>query len=90
MKAHHITKHDEFGRVVIPKGIRESLGLMPGSLLRIEQRGPELVLSPVAAEPKLVRKGGILVAQGEPLQELRGLEKKLRQQRVRRLTGAAT
>lgn len=89
MKAYHMTTLDRFGRVVIPKELRQSLGLLPGSPLRIEQRDSELALCPVAEEPRLVQKGGVLVAQGEPLQDLRAMDKKLRQQRLGRLAGAA-
>jgi AbrB family looped-hinge helix DNA binding protein len=67
MKAHHEAILDKFGRVAIPKEIRESLGLLLGSLLKIEQRDRELALCPISEEPRLVQKGGILVAQGEPL-----------------------
>ena len=89
MKAHHTTTLDKFGRVVIPKELRQSLGLLPGSPLRIEQRGTELVLCPIIEEPRLVRKGGVLVAQGEPLHDLRGADRKLRQQRLSYLTRSA-
>lgn len=86
MRARQETTLDKFGRVVIPKEIRKALGLLPGSLLKIERRGGEIALCPIPEEPKLVQKGGVLVAQVEPLQDLMGIEKKLRQEHMKRLT----
>lgn len=87
MNAQHETTLDKFGRIVIPKEIREALGLQPGSLLKIEQRGGKLALCPISEEPRLILKGGVLVARVEPLQDLKGIERKFRQGRVSRLAG---
>lgn len=54
---------DKAGRVVIPAGIRERLGLRPGTPLEVEIGDGSIRLVPVvAAAPKLVRKGTRLVA----------------------------
>ena len=79
------TKIDQFGRVLIPKKIRGKLGLSPGTALKIVQRKDEIVLCPVPEMPALVQKGGVLVAQVEPCQDLTRIEMKLREKRLKRL-----
>jgi len=41
-----LTSIDERGRVVIPKQLRENLGLKPNQRLIVETRGKEIVLKP--------------------------------------------
>ena len=43
------TTLDRFGRILIPKPVRDRLGLDPGDSLRIEVKGDEVVLHPVRA-----------------------------------------
>ena len=52
---------DRFGRIVIPKKIREDFHLQVGSSIRIEEGEGEIVLKPVEGEPNLVKKDGVLV-----------------------------
>lgn len=42
------TKIDKYGRVLIPKETRESLGIGPGEDIRIRVRGSELIMRPVS------------------------------------------
>lgn len=54
------------GRLVVPKAIRDSLGLHEGSRLKLEVQGGKLQAAP---EPDLVKigmKGGFPVIQGGP------------------------
>lgn len=53
---------DKFGRIVIPKAVRRRLGLRAGAELRLEVGDRRVVLEPVAEEPPLVEKDGILVS----------------------------
>lgn len=46
------TTLDRFGRVVIPKEIRDILGLKPGELLKVEQSDDEVILKPLREEPR--------------------------------------
>jgi AbrB family looped-hinge helix DNA binding protein len=57
---------DMAGRLVIPKPVRERLGLTPGARLRLEERNGRLELEPVHVEPDLVRKEGFLVIARHP------------------------
>lgn len=56
---------DKFGRLVIPKLVREKLGLGPGSVLEIQQQDSGILLEPRRPEPDLVRENGLLVYTGE-------------------------
>lgn len=38
------------GQVVIPKRVREAMGLRPGSRLRVETRGETIVLTPASRD----------------------------------------
>lgn len=58
------TTVDRFGRIVIPKRVRESLGLSPGTKMEIESIGDEVVLKPVREEPSVVDKDGVLIFTG--------------------------
>lgn len=59
-------KIDRAGRLVIPKPVRERLGLKPGTRLEARERDNELILKSVADKPALVREKGLWVHQGEP------------------------
>lgn len=74
---------DRSGRIRIPKTIRTRLGLSPGTRLVIETHDDEEIrLRPVREQPKLVDKGGVLVVQSSAVEELDGVEKRVRQERL--------
>lgn len=58
------TTIDRFGRVVIPKDLREQLDLDPGSVLDVERHEREIRLRPVRPQPDIVVKDGVLVFSG--------------------------
>jgi len=53
---------DNAGRVVIPKALRESAGMKPGSAVEIEYRAGKIEIEPLHQAPRLVRKSGLLIA----------------------------
>lgn len=61
---------DKFGRVVIPRRVRDQLGLGPGTVLEVETHDEDIVLRPRRAEPDLVEEDGVLVFTGEPTGDL--------------------
>ena len=57
------TTIDKAGRLVIPKALRDHVGLLPGEVeLRIDGAG--LVVEPVAAERLVERRGRLVVPSG--------------------------
>lgn len=53
---------DSVGRVVVPKPLREALGLLPGSAVDISRYGAGLQLIPTGRTARLIEEGGVLVA----------------------------
>jgi AbrB family looped-hinge helix DNA binding protein len=55
---------DKAGRIVVPKEIRQRLGLLPNSELEIVDHANGLLLRVVDAQPSLIKVNGLLVHQG--------------------------
>lgn len=65
------TRIDKAGRVVIPKPLREALGLSPGDSLVAESSGQEITLRPAHEPVTLERERGFWVYRtGRPLRGL--------------------
>lgn len=58
-------KLDSVGRVVLPKALRDALGLHAGSTVDISRYGAGLQLVPTGRTARLVHESGVLVATGE-------------------------
>jgi AbrB family looped-hinge helix DNA binding protein len=58
-------KVDSVGRVVLPKPLRDALGLTPGSVVDISRYGSGLQLVPSGRTARLVEEDGALVVAGE-------------------------
>ncbi len=58
------TRLDKFGRVVLPKNIRDHLVLKPGQELKVESVDEKVILKPVKKELPLHIKNGVLVFSG--------------------------
>jgi len=56
---------DKAGRVVLPKPLRDRLGLSGGSDLELLETSEGVLLKPADRRPSLVRKGRFLVHTGE-------------------------
>lgn len=59
------TTIDALGRVVVPKALRDALGLSAGSAVDISRYGAGLQLVPTGRTARLVDEDGTLVATGE-------------------------
>ena len=83
-------KIDIAGRVVIPKPLRERLGLKPGSDLELSEGPDGLILKPLRHKaPAMVRERGLWVHQGVPTEALdigRVIEQ-VREERERNIRG---
>lgn len=56
---------DSMGRVVVPKALRDALGLTPGTKVDISRYGAGLALVPGGRTARLVKEDGVLVATSE-------------------------
>jgi AbrB family looped-hinge helix DNA binding protein len=59
------TTMDAGGRIVVPKPLREALGLVAGSTVDISRYGAGLQVVPTGRTARLVEIDGVLVATGE-------------------------
>lgn len=55
---------DAVGRIVVPKPLRDALGLVPGSTVDVSRYGAGLQLVPAGRTARLVHADGVLVATG--------------------------
>jgi AbrB family looped-hinge helix DNA binding protein len=58
------TTIDGAGRIVLPKPLREALGLVAGSTVDVSQYGSGLQIIPAGRTARLVEEAGVLVATG--------------------------
>ncbi|WP_320672840.1 AbrB/MazE/SpoVT family DNA-binding domain-containing protein [Patulibacter defluvii] len=56
---------DAAGRIVVPKALRDELGLTPGSTVDVSRYGPGLQLTPGGRTARLVEEDGLLVAESD-------------------------
>lgn len=56
---------DSVGRIVVPKPLREALGLQSGSTVEISRYGAGLQLVPTSRTARLEEENGVPVATGE-------------------------
>lgn len=56
---------DSVGRIVVPKPLRDALGLRAGSTVDISRYGDGLQLVPTGRTARLVEEAGVLVATGD-------------------------
>lgn len=61
---------DRFGRMVLPKSIRDDLGLSHGDQFDVDERDGGVWLRPVRRQDPLARKEGLLVFTGEATGDL--------------------
>jgi len=77
---------NELGRILIPASLRRRLGLKPGMTLVVEEAEQEDVQLRVEDETsQLVDEGGILVIQGELLENIDDIVQRAREQRTQEL-----
>lgn len=74
---------DRFGRIVIPKKIRDNFNLEPGAQIRFEESEQGILLKPIQGEPNLRWKDGVLVFSGSASEDLSNAVAKHREERVR-------
>jgi AbrB family looped-hinge helix DNA binding protein len=83
------TTLDKFGRVVIPKRVRDDLGLKPGAVLQIEQADQRILMEPVHEGPHVVVKNGVSVFSGTATGDIVGATQGNRQARLEKIGSGA-
>jgi AbrB family looped-hinge helix DNA binding protein len=80
---------DKAGRIVLPKPVRDRLGLGPGADLELSESSEGLLLKPVQRRPSLVRHEDLLVHQGvlPKGSDWNRLVEDAREERMRTVTG---
>ena len=76
---------DRFGRIVIPKKIREDFNLEAGTQIRFEESEQGIVIKSVHGEPNLHWKDGVLVFSGAALGDLSDALERHREERARNI-----
>jgi AbrB family looped-hinge helix DNA binding protein len=80
---------DRFGRIVLPKKIRDRHGLVPGSSVEIEDAGDIIKLHRLDDLPGLVEKDGIMVFRGRATGDLDAAIRTHRDERLGTVRGPA-
>jgi len=82
-------KIDKAGRVILPKPVRDRLGLRAGSDLEIEETAEGIVLKPAERRPSMIRKQGLWVHTGKVPEgyDIVQAIKDDREDRIRKLAG---
>jgi AbrB family looped-hinge helix DNA binding protein len=81
------SKVDRFGRIIVPKEIRDRHGLVSGSEVEIEETADAILLRLLSDLPGLVEKDGILVFRGRANGALDSALRSHRGERLRRARG---
>jgi AbrB family looped-hinge helix DNA binding protein len=76
---------DKSGRIVVPKKLRDSLRLTPGTRLKVERSGDTLKLERDFPEPKLEMIDGLWVMNGGPRLTAEDVNAMIDEQRERRM-----
>ena len=82
-------KMDKAGRVILPKPVRDRLGLREGSDIEMQETPEGVMLKPVEARPSMVKKDGLWIHTGkvplgyDPVQAIRDD----REERIRKQSG---
>lgn len=77
---------DEFGRILIPKQVREQLGINTPTQVSLEIEQGRIILQPISKEPEIFYEEGVLVVKTEPLENLETIIDELREERINEFT----
>lgn len=76
---------DKFGRIIIPKRVREQLGITTHTSLNIEEDGKRIIIEPIQKDEPVIEKDGILVFTGKLQGEIDPYLMQDRDQRIKSL-----
>jgi len=82
------TKIDNFGRIVIPKKIRDEFGISKSSEIEINtSENDEIIIKPGTSKPFVENKAGVLVVCSKPVGSLEDIFGGDREERIRKILG---
>ncbi len=73
---------DKFGRIIIPKTLREHIGLKPGKLVQLDEQDDKIVIRATIEQETLALRDGVLVFTGSATGDLIKAIKNDRRQRI--------
>ena len=76
---------DQFGQEVIPKKVRDDLGLAPKVELEIEEGSNKIVLHPILEDSFIISKKGILVVRSKATEPIEYFLEKDRRNRIKHI-----
>ncbi len=81
---------DSAGRIVVPKPVRERLGLRKDSKLELKETEEGLILKPIEKDPLWKRENGRLVFYGRPVGKVDWdrVVDDMREERIREIAGS--
>jgi AbrB family looped-hinge helix DNA binding protein len=80
------TTIDKFGRLVVPKNIRDSLGLKTGVEVEIEEQGSEIVIKQVEHRMPLRVEDGVLIFAGTATGDITESVRRHREERLSKVS----
>lgn len=82
-------KIDKAGRVILPKSVRDRLGLRAGTELEMQETAEGIVLKPGVSRPSMIKKHGLWVHTGKvpPGFDIVQAIRDDREERIRKLAG---
>jgi AbrB family looped-hinge helix DNA binding protein len=88
MRMKYKTKIDNFGRIVIPKKIRDEFGISKSSEIEINTTdNDEIIIKSGTSKPFVKNKDGVLVVCSEPVGSLEDILEGDREERIRKILG---
>ena len=77
------TAIDRLGRIVIPKSVRDTLGLDPTTELTVYVEGENILLTPILDPERLAVRDGVTVFEGELLEDMGSMLEVVQHRRMR-------
>jgi AbrB family looped-hinge helix DNA binding protein len=77
---------DASGRILIPKKVREQLGINTQAQLSLEIEEGRIILQPISKEAETYYEEGVLVVKTEPIENLETIIDELREERINEFT----
>lgn len=81
------TRLDKFGRIVIPKSVRDHLGLSTGAVLYVEEQNHDIILKIADHHAPLKVQDGITVYTAKSVDDIEKTQEKERDERLDKLGG---